>query len=78
MNKLVPANERPPKPSSPPTESDGTLSFTIWNQGGRVNWKELEEITSVPSGDRGKGPAANDDEDYDESDSSDDDKDDFD
>jgi hypothetical protein len=35
-----------------------------------VNWKELEEITSGPSCDRGKGPATDDDEDYDESDAS--------
>jgi hypothetical protein len=41
VTQLLNAEQRPPPSPEPTTESEGTLSFTTWNQGGLVNWKEL-------------------------------------
>jgi hypothetical protein len=74
VTQLLPVEQRPPPSPEPTTESEGTLSFTTWNQGGLVNWKELEEITSGPSHDTGKEPLAKDDDEYEGSGSEDDDE----
>jgi hypothetical protein len=49
VSQFLPPEQRPPPSPEPTTESDGTLSFTTWNQGGLMNWKELQETSSGPS-----------------------------
>jgi hypothetical protein len=65
VSQILPPEQCPPPSPELTTESDGTLSFTTWNQGGLMNWKELQEITSGPSRNTDKAPMEEDDEDYD-------------
>jgi hypothetical protein len=65
VSQFLPPAQRPPPSPEPTTESDGTLSFTTWNQDGLMNWKELQEITFEPSRNTGRAPMEENDEDYD-------------